>query len=329
MDTIVSVIMPVYNAEKYIKRAIESILNQTFQDFELLIIDDGSQDNSIEIANSFKTNKIRLFYTGKQSGAAAARNLGIAQAKGKYIAFLDADDEAYPERLATQVAFLDANLAIDLLASWIKVFDNQGNKLPYIQTVVPFHHLPIKLLFQNCFALSSVMLRKKGLTHLEFDNAFAPAEDYALWARLSYTCQMAILPIILVKYLSHSEGISQKKPEIMTKMVFQIIHSLLGKLKINPTAQEYALHQQIGHLTFEPSVLFFVEVDKWLHKLRKANLSAQIYPILYFDELLLHHWKYICQAHFQQKKNLASLRFWRTFAFSFYTRLWLKEKIKR
>lgn len=320
--------MPAYNAEKFIQKAIESILNQTFQDFELVVIDDCSNDNTIEIIKSFKTNKIRILQTHKQSGAAASRNLGITQAVGGYIAFLDADDWAYPDRLAKQIAFLEANKNIDLLGSWIEVVDIEGNKLPYVQTKIPAYHLPIKLLFHNCFALSSVMLRKQILVNFQFDTAFPLAQDYELWSRLSHTYQMDILPTILVKYLTHYEGISKQKPEIMIKMVSQIKHTLLGKLKINPTIREYELHEQIGHLTFEPSIQFFIQACQWLNKLHKANQSTSVYSSSHFDEVLLHYWKYICQSHFHQKGTyLLSIHFWYSFASSFYTRLWLNKKL--
>ena len=107
----VSVVIPAYNRERYLADAVDSVLAQTFTDFELLIVDDGSRDRTVEIAKSYRDPRIRLVRHERNRGVAAARNTGVAEARGAYVAFLDSDDVAYPDRLARQVAFLDAHTA--------------------------------------------------------------------------------------------------------------------------------------------------------------------------------------------------------------------------
>src|SRR5262249_27061073 len=128
MDTSpkVSVAIPVYNREKYIAQAIDSILAQTFTDFEILIIDDGSTDSSVAIARSYSDPHIRLVCHATNSGVAVARNSAIAHARGEYLAFLDSDDWAYPQRLAKQVAFLDRHPDYAAVGAWIEWMDTDG-----------------------------------------------------------------------------------------------------------------------------------------------------------------------------------------------------------
>jgi glycosyltransferase involved in cell wall biosynthesis len=105
----ISILMPVYNGEKYLREAIDSILNQTFTDFEFLIVDDGSTDNSVEIINSYQNSRINLVKNDKNEGLVYTLNRGLSLAKGEYIARMDCDDISLPERLKKQIDFLDSN----------------------------------------------------------------------------------------------------------------------------------------------------------------------------------------------------------------------------
>src|SRR5690625_6791695 len=121
----ISVIMPAYNEERYIAESIQSILNQTFQDFELIIVDDGSTDKTFEIASSFNDPRVKL-YKQQNSGPAAARNKALSLAKGKYIALQDADDRSKPERLEKQYDFLENNLDYIAVGTDADYIDKDG-----------------------------------------------------------------------------------------------------------------------------------------------------------------------------------------------------------
>ena len=143
---LVSVIMPVYNGEKYLAEAIDSILVQTFTDFELLIVDDGSQDNSAEIIRSYekRDSRIRFFQLERNVGSAAARNRGIASASGAYIALMDCDDVSLPKRLQKQVDFLQANPEIGAVGVCGQAVNEDMTKLLY-DLNVPERHCDILL----------------------------------------------------------------------------------------------------------------------------------------------------------------------------------------
>ena len=123
----VTVVIPVYNREKYVGIAVDSILSQTFSDFELLVIDDGSIDRSIDVVLSYSDPRIRLVRSNTNLGVATTRNKGIQLARGEYLAFLDSDDWAYPERLAKQTTFLDNHPDYAAVGSWIEWMSEAGH----------------------------------------------------------------------------------------------------------------------------------------------------------------------------------------------------------
>jgi glycosyltransferase involved in cell wall biosynthesis len=295
-NLIVSIIMPAYNSENYISGAIESLLTQTFQDFEIIVINDCSTDKTVEKISSFTDKRIKILHTTQNAGAAEARNLGLQYVQGKYIAFLDADDYAYPTRLEEQVNFLEKNTAIDLVGTWTEVVDEKGNVINTFCLSLPNNHLPIKLLFQNCFALSSVMMRNH-FEKVSFDGSYAPAEDYEFWTKLVGRANFAILPKILIRYLEHSQGISKVKEDKMRQNVKRIITQQVLKLEIEMSESEYELHQQIAHLEFRASKEFLFAVDAWLQKLLSANQKAKIYEEKSFALVLAEYWLKICFAH--------------------------------
>ena len=124
MNPKVTVLMPVYNGGKYIREAIKSILSQSFTDFEFLIIDDGSTDNSVGIVQSFSDNRIRLIKNNCNIGIAESLNKGIESSKGEYIVRMDADDISFPDRIKKQVAFMDANPEVGVSGTWIKTISS-------------------------------------------------------------------------------------------------------------------------------------------------------------------------------------------------------------
>src|SRR6185295_9135648 len=155
----VSVLMSVYNGEKYLKEAMESILNQSFSDFEFLIFNDSSTDSSREIILSYNDPRIVLIDNKKNIGLTKTLNKGISLAKGKYIARMDADDVCHPERLNEQVNYLDKNAEVAVCGTWVQFLnENEVVKLPTKKNEIK------TLLFCNsCLAHPSVMIRKSFL----------------------------------------------------------------------------------------------------------------------------------------------------------------------
>ncbi len=206
----VSVLMPVYNAAKYIREAIDSILNQTFTDFEFLIINDGSTDNTADIVNEYKDPRIKLVSNDSNCGLIYTLNKGIDLAQGKYIARMDADDICAPQRLEMQVGYLEKNPDIDIL----------GTAFNFIGTPYEIHHpvyqaeIRIKLLDDNAFSHPSVMMRTEALRRvgLHYNSDYKHVEDYQFWTQAEMTgLGLANLDDVLLFYRQHADQISSQK----------------------------------------------------------------------------------------------------------------------
>jgi len=209
---LISVILPVYNGALYLREAIESILNQTYTNFEFIIINDGSKDNSEEIIKSYNDNRI-IYISQKNIGLAATLNIGIKISKGKYIARMDQDDISLPERFEKQIDFLEKNKDYDILGTWAKIFPDKTNKRFHKH---PTDNIKLKyfLLFNNPFVHSSVMIRKSVFEKIGLyseDKNRQPPEDYELWSRIARVSKIANIPEVLLNYREVSTGMSNDK----------------------------------------------------------------------------------------------------------------------
>ena len=215
----VTVLMPVYNGEKYLREAIDSILNQTFTDFEFLIIDDGSTDNSLEIINSYQDHRIRLIQNFTNQGLAYCLNWGILFSRSNYIARMDCDDISLSKRLEIQVDFLDNNPDIGIVGSHF-ILMTKENKKSYIKTV-PITDLEIRCrcLFESPFGHPTVIFcREIFLKYsLNYDTELNAIEDYQLWTKILDYTKGANIAIPLVYYRLHNQSISHKYKDEQTK----------------------------------------------------------------------------------------------------------------
>lgn len=198
----VSVILPVYNGLPYLERAIESVLSQSFGNFELLIIDDGSTDESAAVIAQFDDPRIRFFQQANR-GLAATLNRAISLAQGKYIARQDQDDVCFPERFQKQVEFLDAHPEIGMVGTAAKIW--VGNERTNRVLAHPTEDAAIKfgMLFNNYFVHSSMMIRRAVFDTVggyAEDKSRQPPEDYELWSRVIKQFKVANLPDILMAY---------------------------------------------------------------------------------------------------------------------------------
>lgn len=205
--------MPVYNGEAYLAEAIESILNQTFADFEFIIVDDGSQDGSAAIIQAYaeRDSRIRCIPMGKNQGEASARNAGIAAAGGQFVAMMDCDDVSLPERLQAQVSFLDANCAVGAIGVGIQVVDEDLSPLfPYR---LPQSHalILLSMLFgETAIARNSIMMRRElFIASGGYNPEFEVATDYEYFLRIVWQVRMRYgsLRNILYLYRQHEASI--------------------------------------------------------------------------------------------------------------------------
>lgn len=215
MSTVpVTVLLPVYNGAADVVQAVDAILAQTFAHFELLIINDGSKDNSADILNGLSDSRIRLIHQDNL-GLAATLNKGMQLAAGKYIARQDQDDLSHPERLEKQLAYMESHPDCILLgtAAQIWVADTPTERVH--QHPADHGTLSFDLLFNNPFVHSSVMLRKEALIAAggySTDPQRQPPEDYELWSRLARVGQVANLPERLLVYREVPQSMSRTGP---------------------------------------------------------------------------------------------------------------------
>lgn len=230
--------MPVYNAGKYLAEAIDSVLSQTFRGFELLIINDGSTDNSVQIIKSYSDERIRLVENESNIRLIATLNRGIELAKGEYIARLDADDVCLPQRLEKQVAYMDAHPQVGLCGSYLRTF---GLKKDYdVHFETEHDKIKFKLFFDTHFPHPAAMLRKSVLLrhNLRFEMEYIHAEDFEMWNRMAEVCRLAIVPEVLVLKRSHAEQISAMHSGTQEKISRKIRKELIEKLGVNPSNEE-------------------------------------------------------------------------------------------
>ncbi|WP_243371789.1 glycosyltransferase [Geotalea sp. SG265] len=292
----VSVVMPVFNGARYLGEAIQSVLDQTFTDFELIIIDDGSCDNSYCIASTFSDIRIRLVRHSKNMGVVAALNHGFMLARGELIARMDADDICLPQRLSRQVSFMEHNSAVGISGSWMLACGESGSDV----WSVPLSHNSIKsrLLFQSPLFHPTVIIRKACLNNhlLHYLKEFEYAEDYELWSRCVSHFQLANLGEVLVNYRIHGHSIGSRVPESKQSVADLVRLRWLHELGLQPTDYELVLHRQLS-LVMVPNPVtpdFLEKSHNWLLRLKEANVVVQAFPEPEFSLELSGRWFLVC-----------------------------------
>lgn len=226
---LISVVMPVYNGGDYLSEAIESILNQTYANFEFLIIDDGSQDKSLDIIQRYAAIDQRIKVISRQNkGLIATLNEGIGLAKGDYIARMDADDISLPDRFSVQLDYMQAR-QVDICGSAIQKFNEKGD---LDEEYYPETHAEIKyrLLFMCAFAHPTVLMKKSIFNVVQYSASYLHAEDYKLWVdSMLLDCKMANIPQVLLKYRRHDMQISEKKAFLQRQNAYKASLFYIGK----------------------------------------------------------------------------------------------------
>lgn len=288
----VSVIMPVFNGERYARAAIDSILAQSFRDFELIIINDGSSDGSAALIDSYSDPRIGHVNNGRNTGLANVRNKGLGIARGEYIAWLDCDDISLPRRLEKQVILLDRNPHIGLCGTWVRTLDGPVDQVWRYPTDPQF--LRARMLFDDPLATSSIMMRAACCMEgqgLRFNVDHPPAEDYELWERVTRKWMATNIPEALTLYRIHSAQTSIVKAEKQQLAVWAVQKRMLDELAVDPTEDEKRLHLDIGvRWCFEPSMERLMASEAWLLKLEAANRFRKVFPENAFRSVLAERW---------------------------------------
>ena len=280
----VSVLMPVYNGEKHIAAAIESVLGQTFSDFKLLVVDDCSTDSSIEIVKSFGDSRIQILKNDKNQGLSAALNRGIEISRSKYIARMDCDDICLPFRLEKQYEYMNIRPEISICGSHVEAFGEGGTSL----WKYPLENDDIKceLLFNNAFAHPSVMIRREDFVAkgLFYNDNFKKAQDYELWSRASRLLCMGNMDIVTLKYrVPVSAGDGNLKKE---RFADRVRLELLKVITTDVTPRELELHKALAGWNLSGNKTFIYDCLNWLLKLYHSNRAAKVYPMKALEKKL-------------------------------------------
>lgn len=223
---LISVIMPVYNTATFLRPAIQSILDQSFHDFELIIIDDASTDHSGTVISEFKDERIRSYRNEKNLGLAITLNKAIRLSGGKYIARMDGDDISLPNRFEVQVAALKKEADRVVVCSTCQLIDEEGRKIgnwkddkKYLKTDQIRKHLP----FNNCIVHPSVMVTKDIITEFFYDPVQHESEDYDLWLRMSSDgIRFVKIQDALVQHRIRKESFTRKRQQNVHAKLFLV-----------------------------------------------------------------------------------------------------------
>ena len=209
MSDLVTLIMPIYNAENFLEETIESILNQTYTNWELLAINDNSSDGGLAVLEAYqkKDARIKVFSFDQNQKPAIVRNFGISKAKGNFIGFIDADDICFHDRLEVQVNFFKAHSNVDLCGGfWLRFGNNINHEQAYIKETN--EELKLAFIYENYIGNSTVLARKEVFSSAIFNPEFVPMEDYELWTRIIMKYKLYNIQKPLIKYRLHDNNIS-------------------------------------------------------------------------------------------------------------------------
>ena len=235
----ITVLLPVFNSDKYVGKAIESILNQTFKDWELIIINDGSKDETSKVINCFRGKKIRIIEYKKNMGLVFALNEGSKISKGKYITRMDADDISFKNRLQVQVNFMEKHEEIGVCGSWAKTF---GEKKGLWKTPIKDIDIKTMMIFNSPLIHPSVMIKKSMMK--EYPN-YKRAEDYGLWVELIDKTKFHNIPEYLIKYRLHELAKQQRQDK--DKSILNIRKIVLEKTGIKLSRKELSIFNSFAN----------------------------------------------------------------------------------
>lgn len=320
----ISVVMPVYNAGKFLKQAIESILNQTYSDFEFIIINDGSIDDTESIILSYTDTRITYVVNSSNLGIVETLNKGIEAAKGKYLARMDADDIALPKRFEKQYHYMEENPSIAVCGAQVFYIDVEGTKFDESNVPIDDKGIKLQMLFQNSFVHPATFFRTEVIKKYKYQSDFQYAEDYYLLARIATDKKVANLSEPLLSYRVHKLNTTSIKTEEMKNAHLKVLGyqlSILFNEKVSSSfvLQFYALFNRDFQSYNLP------QYKNVLETLLSANKKANQYDLKIFHGILHHNWYDLLITRSEKKAFLyffsSPVFNWRDLTFKQFRRL--------
>ena len=277
----VSVVMATYNTEiPILKEAVDSILNQTFRDFEFIIIDDGSSNGSDQYLKSIADERVKIIWNRENMGVTKSLNIGLKAARGKYIARMDADDISLPARFEKQFTFMEAHPDVIVCGAVAKMFTEGKEFLPSNPNLPKdMEEYRVRMLFASPGpSHPSAFIRHETLIahQILYDEKLICAQDYGMWETISHYGQIYTLEEILVYRRIHENQISQAKRSVQIQCDQMTQKKILSALLGDVSDAEVDLHYR--HSTgYYPEAVLTPEVAKWYDRLIEANKARRIY----------------------------------------------------
>jgi glycosyltransferase involved in cell wall biosynthesis len=295
-NPLVSVVMPLYNSHLYVGAAIESILGQTYENFEFIIIDDGSTDGSSAIVSRYAEKDRRItVYDQENRGVIDALNRGCRLAQGKYIARMDSDDISNKARLSKQVVFLEDNPDFCVCGTWIKT---TGGISRVWQMPTDPEVLKANLLFGSVLAHPSVMMRRRTMVDNDifYRHGYDTAEDFDLWIRLSHLQKLGVIPEILLTYRVHPNQVTKRRKEEKDYSGRKLRNEQLAKLGLHPNEGEMNIHESLSQSEFECSACFVEATEAWLRRILSENRITKVYDQKSLQSVIYNYWYMVCMS---------------------------------
>lgn len=296
----ITVLMPVYNVEKYIRFAIDSILSQTYEDFSFLIIDDASTDHTVDIICEYQDKRIKLIRNSRNLGVANSLNKGLAIIDSPYIARMDGDDISNPTRFEKQLAYMKFYPKLSIVGSHMELIDDRGTIIKKQNKQVENENIKVGLfLGHTSLAHPSIIIKRSALNkfRLQYDSAYQYAEDYELYCKASQYIEFDNYPEALVQYRIHPESVSQKhrKQQIMDAKTALYLH--LRRLQLPFNLENFNLHTL---LAFPPKICdeqTKADLIQWVYFLECWNKKSNLFPA---NILAKHCEQYIDQIQYKE-----------------------------
>lgn len=302
MDTpFVSVVLPAYNAGPYIAEAIQSILNQTYTNFELIVVNDCSTDNTEEQILAITDARIQYIKNAQNSGLIYNLNLGFSLAKGKYIVRMDADDISLPTRIATQVAFMEVNPAIGICGTWFQSFGSQNQVAKY---EVENDAIKLRMLYQCHFCHPTVIIRKSIIDEhiLTYDKAFIHAEDYELWGRMAFFTVFGNVGEVLLKYRVHGENVSQKHNTVQVENSHKVIQEIFIRFGMVVSAEAIAIWVRACYADFSLTADEIRTLESMMEGLLEGNKTVNYVAQPALEDFISQKWFNLCYNNVKNKE---------------------------
>lgn len=300
----ISVVLPVFNAQDFLIDAVQSVLDQTFSDFELLLIEDGSTDNSLKILKQIKDDRVRLIEHKENQGLVSTLNEGIRESKGEYIIRMDADDVCKLNRFELQVEFMDARPDVGISGSWLEIMGHNGEKI--WRSLTDSDEIKAHLIFMPNLFHPTVIIRRKLLidNNLYYREGNLLNEDYDLWIRMIQYCEFGNIPKPLLQYRQHEINMETKRKATQTYYANIIRVELFKNIGIVPSSDEIHLHTKVVYrqLVNKEQRNFLGLLERWFEKILNANKKTGIFNTSALQRVIIAKWFEILETSYITKK---------------------------